>query len=67
MSIPYPVYQSDPSEFPGGNRGREIKYMTVLLISTTFTSAQFNGLVVQRGEFTGISDSSSESVLPVMQ
>jgi hypothetical protein len=33
------------SEFPGGNRGREIKYMTVLLIST-IASGQYNGLVV---------------------
>jgi hypothetical protein len=45
------------SELPGGNRGREIKYMTVLLISTTFSSGQYNDLVVQQREFTGISDS----------
>ena len=48
------------SEFPGGNRGREIKYMTVLLTST-ISSGQYNGLVVQRGEFTGISDSRSSA------
>ena len=49
------------NEFPGGNRGREMKYMTVLLISTTFSSGQYNGLVVQQGEFTWIADSRSST------
>jgi hypothetical protein len=49
------------SEFPGGNNGREIKYMTVLLISTTFSSGQYNGFIVQQGGFTGISDSRSSA------
>lgn len=41
------------SEFSGGNRGREIKYMTVLLISTTFSSGQYNGFIVQQGDLLG--------------
>jgi hypothetical protein len=49
------------SEFSGGNRGREIKYKTVLLISTTFSSGQYNGFIVQQGEFTRISDSRSST------